>query len=65
MSKEEIYAKLKAEHESEIKDNMMYCTLSKEAEMNEMFEVSGILRDIAHEEKTHAKLLKQILDMEV
>lgn len=58
----EVLKKLKAEIPDEIKGIKEYSELSKAARENGHDEWAGMLRDMAHEECTHAKHIMYILD---
>lgn len=58
----EALKKLKAEIPDEIKGIKEYSELSKSAKENGHDEWAGMLRDMAHEECTHAKHIMYILD---
>lgn len=60
---EELKKKLMSHHTEEMNDITSYETLSKEAWNSGEHETAGILKDIAYEERTHADMLKHILDM--
>lgn len=51
-------------HEEENKDGKKYEDLAYDLKMNDCHEASGILLDIARDEKSHAKALHYILNME-
>lgn len=53
---------LKDAHEDELKDVDKYCEMAEHFKEN--CRIKGILKDIAHEERTHALMIEHILDME-
>lgn len=61
---EKFKMELKALLEEEQKDHDRYCELSKQAKKDRHCTVSGILRDIARDEKTHMEAIEHIIEME-
>lgn len=59
---EELRSMLKSAHEEELKDVDKYCEMAEHFDDNRR--IKGILKDIAHEERTHALMIEHILDME-
>lgn len=56
---------IKESHDEEMEDVKKYKEWAKIAEQNGCDHIKGILCDIANDEKTHAKALQHILEMEV
>lgn len=59
---DELKKKLLARHAEELKDHEVYYALAKEVREEGYDHASGILIDVADEEKNHAAMLKLILD---
>lgn len=59
---EEFWKSIKEARIEELDDREGYVHLASIAEEEHMCEVAGILKDIAHEEETHAEILSHILD---
>lgn len=61
---DELFRQLKMLHKEEDADHQQYLELAEHAEKEEWFEIAGILRDIAHDERTHMIAIEHILEME-
>ncbi|MBQ0141856.1 MAG: hypothetical protein KBT06_03485 [Prevotellaceae bacterium] len=59
---EEFWKSIKEAHVEELEDHKGYMHLASLANDEHMHDVAGILKDIAHEEETHAQILSHILD---
>lgn len=60
--KDELKSKLEAHHKEEMSDHDTYMAMAEELEMEGHHSLAGVLRDIAHDEHTHAVALSYILE---
>lgn len=64
MSREEVIKTLKASHKEEMEDYKKYMDLAKMLNESDMHSISNIIRDIAHDEESHIRVLAKIIEME-
>lgn len=60
---DELRKKITARHTEELADIQAYEMLAKEARSSHCYETAGIIEDIMCDEKSHAKMLEHILEM--
>lgn len=60
---DELKKKITAHHAEEMADITAYENLAKEARTAGCHETAGIIEDIVNDEKSHAKILEHILEM--
>lgn len=60
--KEEIRAKIEEHHKEEMADHDAYLAMAVELEKDGQSHLAGVLRDIAHDEHTHAVALSHVLE---